>query len=840
MIYWLNSTFAVLPFVLWMFIGLGLPWALAALPRKDWHDKPLVLMCSLAFGPALMTAWMFVLGTVGAMRGNAPRTPDPAPLLSLTPILIGSVILALIGIAIAWRKSRTPAPPRPRRVALAMDERLLIGMIGIALLLRFLSTSFWNFTAYDTLWVYGYQGRLYSLLGYIPTSIGYYPPFVQLQYAYAQLGAEVFTGTLIDDHAARAPIMFLHLGSILAAYVLGKHLFTRRVGVFAAALWALYPHVGEWAQVGDLEIPLTFAFTGAAAFFLKAWLTNERERLYYAALAGLFLGVAMWTKPTAGAFILGVGLLVAAEILRTSPPNPLSIKWRGVVRRLMDFTLSPQPSALYSRLQIAIVTGLASIPLGALWYVRNIAYGHRPIDLPNPFWLTQALQSGAEFGWLLLALVVLLLYLIFAPKSLTQPRPNVIPFLVGTLLIVAAITPTIITPYAAFNVPNRMDALEWLALAAGLAVIGVELWRYGGKYLTPQGKREAAKIGWALILALPYFVTWFISYSYHYRLSFAIVPLMILPTALILAKWTQPYRLSVGVNRRFASAYLIVLVLMALPGTVNTLYTYAGGWDWLWSGEFKDDFARQEATNTALAWTVRRLEEDITAQGIDQPVIVAPGLQRLPFFFPLHDVRNQVAPTRLDELEGVDYYIYSQEAAWYYPENRLPALNQIVGSLNRPNVMEIVGSDADSSFWSITGRLREGERRFRPVRRLTEPSEPVEFGGFARFVGHRMYDDVLELVWEAQDSTDTDYSVLVQLIDTDDTVMAEWNTKPAQGRYAYYATTLWEEGEYIIDPRQMLLPNDLPPDEYRLRIGFDDEDDTTYILSETIRVPVVR
>ena len=171
--------------------------------------------------------------------------------------------------------------------------------------MRWFVVAYWPFTAYDALWVYGYEGRLYALLGYIPKTIGYYPQFLALQYTYAQLGG-------INDHMARAVLPFLHIGSILATYVLGSRLINRRTGIIAAAIWALYPSVGEWSRAGDLEIPLAFAFTLAAAFFLLAW-TGHEPRRRYALIAGVLLGVGLWIKPTMGAFILGIGLMVRAR-----------------------------------------------------------------------------------------------------------------------------------------------------------------------------------------------------------------------------------------------------------------------------------------------------------------------------------------------------------------------------------------------------------------------------------------------------------------------------------------------------------------------------------------------
>jgi hypothetical protein len=215
-----------------------------------------VVAVAFAAGPAMLTAWMFILGTLGAARLERMLTNDS--------VMLGTVALALIGLALCWRKLRIPLPKIERRPALLSDERLLLVLIVAALVVRWFVIAYWPFTAYDSLWVYGYEGKLYALLGCIPRTIGYYPQFIPLQYTYAQLGG-------INDHVARASLIFLHIGSILAAYVLGSRLISRRTGLLAAAIWALYPHVGEWSRAGDLEIPLAFLFTLAAAFFLLAW-----------------------------------------------------------------------------------------------------------------------------------------------------------------------------------------------------------------------------------------------------------------------------------------------------------------------------------------------------------------------------------------------------------------------------------------------------------------------------------------------------------------------------------------------------------------------------------------
>ncbi|MBL8120447.1 MAG: glycosyltransferase family 39 protein, partial [Anaerolineae bacterium] len=398
----MTSTLAATPALLWMFAGVGLPWALVSLPRRDWADRVLVACLTLAFGPALVTGWMLLVGMI-----------PQANLLRLDVVLLGTGVLALAGWGIVWRRRGSlSAHPLPQAAArLNGLERLLIGLVGIALVVRWLGVAYWPSTAYDALWVYAYEGKLFTLLGHIPTRIDYYPLFLPLQHTFLQLAVGG-----VDDHAARAVLPWLHLGSILAVYVLGNRLFNRRTGIIAAAIWALYPHMAEWSRYGDLEVPVTFMFTGAAAFFTLAWTADQPDtqpfRRRYAMIAGLFLGIGMWTKPTMGAFIWGVGLVTAVAIGLQY--------WQVWVRGEDGRTAA---DALRPRLEIVLITGLASIPLGAVWYTRNVLLGHRPIDLPPGFWQDLAARSGVELGWLLLALLVLCGWVI-VKRTAIQVQPS--------------------------------------------------------------------------------------------------------------------------------------------------------------------------------------------------------------------------------------------------------------------------------------------------------------------------------------------------------------------------------------------------------------------------------
>jgi 4-amino-4-deoxy-L-arabinose transferase-like glycosyltransferase len=814
--YWITSTLAATPAVLWAFFGLGIPWALVVLPRKDWRDRILMIALAFAFGPALLTAWMFILGSIGEKS------------LRLETTLAGTAVIALVGLGLAWRKRRFSVNPKVEvSQPLAIDEKLLIILIVIAAIVQWFSTAYWPFTVYDALWVYGYEGRLYTLLGHIPNMIGYYPQFLPLQYTYAQLAVGG-----INDHAARAVLPFLNLGSVLAVYVLGSRLFTRRAGIFAAAMWALYPHMGEWSRFGDLEIALTFLLTLSAAFFLMAWNGDGNHRRY-ALIAGLVFGVAMWTKPTAAAFVWGVILLVAIELAR------VRFDWR----------------AWHPRFETALITGLACLPLGTVWYMRNILLGHPPIEFPTAFWLTQAARSGAEFGWPLLALLALLGYLIFnhrqklSESGVVQPAmprdtirarsraplqiTSFLIILIGLILVLVGLLPSI------FN-PHRMGLVEWLLLAAGCGLLFVILFPLLRQNVAAQP--IASKIGWALALAFPYFVTWFYSYSYHYRLSFAIVPLMILPTAVILSYWIPS---TPKWSKALQLIYLAGIVVICFPGVISALYDPNAGWDWLWTDKLPDDMARYQSGNPALMSVVEGLQ--IYLDEHDTPlVVVAPGVRRLPFFFPAEDIRINDAPTRLSQLNGVTYFIDSSpEGSGAYDGIPLQQ-NQVISAL------ALAGSSEDDlihhAWWKDDGIFRYDVyalnlgKRFINPHMIHDPEEPVEFGGFARFRGHGIGADTfwpgrpvyMQLYFEVLTPPPEDYMLYVHLRDRDGKVWATWDgpvTNSQDGRY--YSTLVWEPGEYIRDNRLLKITDQNPPegDDYSIWFGF-------YNLPANERVPV--
>jgi hypothetical protein len=781
---WINSALQGLLPTLWMSLGLGLPWAYVILSTKQWHARATIGALALAVGPAWMTAWMLVLGVIGAHLDQRLFTPQW--------ILAGSIIIALLGIILAWRKRKHAPHHHTDRHPFAVDEKLIISMIVIAVIIRWVHTIFWTFTAYDALWVYGYQGRLYFLEGFIPNSIDYYPQFLQLQYTYVQ----VLIGA-IDDHAARMVIPMLHIGSILASYVLGQRIFNRRIGIYVAALWSLHPYVGHWSVIGDLEIPVTFSFTMAAAFFISAWMEKDDAQLRRnsAWIAGLMLSIAMYTKPTAGAFIWGVMLLVIIELLRT----------RFNLRQWQ------------ARFMVAFWTGLASIPLGAVWYVRNIALGHDAITFPPSVWLTLARRSGDHFNWIILVVIVGFLAYSVLYKI---PLRRFVLGLIGISLLLLGVLPSnpLISPMR-FDPPmSYMSLLEVSLSILGLGMIGFNVLPYIRTKILHRPSYNMRVIGWSLALALPYFITWFYSYSYHYRLGFAIVPLMILPTAFFIISWFTPERMAHwGKGLRWG--YYLLLVALGLPGILAVTVDITWTRIWLADETLDSDRRKYQVFNPSLMEITFAINEYIDTKG-NSPVVVAPGEQRLHFFFPQIQIIDQLVTT-LDEFDALQptHYIYGAQGREQYTRAGIDhTQTQLVSALGREDIFRLVKSHDDATFsyelYEYSGNRFDFHH---DDYRYDLRSQDVFFGDYIRLHGvniitqNHLYKGTeirFETLWETLKDLPQDYEVVIEFDHRNWwKVDYYWVQQFARHEYGHYASNLWDVRELVQDDRTVALPD---------------------------------
>lgn len=819
---WLLPTLILLPTIVWFFCGVGMPWALALLPRADWRRPVIVIATAMALGPALTTTALFFVGTFGTF--------------SVANAVIASVVVAVIGVALMMVVRARGAAARDPREAWTMVDVALIAVIGIVVLLRVWNSAYWPFATYDEFWVYGYNAKVFMLNGAIPKTMGYYPQLVPLSYTFMQL---VWGG--INDHAARVVVPFFALGSLLMAYLLGTKLFNRRVGLLTAALWALYPQHAVWSQFGDLEVPVTLYFTATAAFFIAAY----RERQFrYAVLSGLMLGAALWTKPTAGALIESLGLIAAVGVVGffkkppPLPPSPLRNEGEPSRQRFRVHS---------SVMELAIVALVVGAPMGGMWYIRNVLVGLPPLVLPAGYWQGEAQRSGQELGWLLL--IGLGLALLMALK-----RERVRLALIGAVLLIIGIVPSafgwripsfeelgrmlagqIVITFRHPDLSHLPDlshpimvSLAWMAILGGMACLAwaaIPLWR----------RIEARARETLLLIAafvLPYGVTWFWSYSYHFRLSFAIVPLLCVVIAALIEAISR--QVTIRAVRVARLAAVVIIVTLALPGWIGVL----SGLRPVLAGTLPDDDAKVAYGNPALMDLVQFLRA--RQAELKRPLkIVAPGELRLGFFFPDSDIRGDWYPTQLDEVADVDYFIDSSPGQRLYDyEGKL--YNQILRSLTRSNAMQRAFTTDDGNFRFSAYTILNAERFKQPS--FGGPLN-VQIGDFAVLegyslgtaVGHPGESFPLTLVFRALKPSDIEYSIYIHVWDAkNNRLIAEWSGQPVDGATAVwenvpgahfsvaYPTRLWQADEYISDDRRLRLAKDAPRGDYELRVGLFD------------------
>jgi len=79
----------------------------------------------------------------------------------------------------------------------------------------------------------------------------------------------------------------------------------------------------------------------------------------------------------------------------------------------------------------------------------------------------------------------------------------------------------------------------------------------------------------------------------------------------------------------------------------------------------------------------------------------------------------------------------------------------------------------------------------------------------------------LTLFWQAEAPIELDFTVFVQLVDRNNAILAQGDSKPQRG---FYPTPSWQPGEQIVDAYTLSLPGDIPPGSYDIILGFYEAD----------------
>lgn len=75
------------------------------------------------------------------------------------------------------------------------------------------------------------------------------------------------------------------------------------------------------------------------------------------------------------------------------------------------------------------------------------------------------------------------------------------------------------------------------------------------------------------------------------------------------------------------------------------------------------------------------------------------------------------------------------------------------------------------------------------------------------------------LYWQATEPVRSNYAIFVQLLNSQQQVFAEWESQPFAGQYP---TSIWKPGEVVVQDFDLVLPAELPNDQYQLIAGMAD------------------
>ena len=166
----------------------------------------------------------------------------------------------------------------------------------------------------------------------------------------------------------------------------------------------------------------------------------------------------------------------------------------------------------------------------------------------------------------------------------------------------------------------------------------------------------------------------------------------------------------------------------------------------------------------------------------EPPVVMAPGVKRLPFFFPTGKMIINQVPTRLDELAGVTYFVDShpEGTGTYAGISHLD--NQVISASGRTDIMRRAWWDDDGIFRYTIYELHV-DQRFRERQVAPNLPDNVVFGNFARLVEFHLSSDIFQigqrrsvkLIWDVLDVSDKDYMTLIHLRDGNDTLQMTWD-----------------------------------------------------------------
>jgi hypothetical protein len=285
-------------------------------------------------GASLSTVppWALWSRNVGGLARLLPGLALAAA-YELTRWLAIVLLIALVAV-IAWRRMRTwRVPEVPRELKWIVGGSLLLNIAGI----------WWglpgHWVAIETLPVYVLYGISQRF------SHGWFQAYPPLQYYFLAIASSpiLFLQTqgylTVENPFVAALLIFIYrlvsiaagVGTVIAAHVCGSQAFSRRAGLFAAAIIALVAPFVHYAKTANVDVPYLFWYGLSLVFYVRM-LDSASVRNYV--LFGVSAACAICTKDQAYALYLLAPAAMIFDLFRKNReagvPHPF---WRAVIDR---------------------------------------------------------------------------------------------------------------------------------------------------------------------------------------------------------------------------------------------------------------------------------------------------------------------------------------------------------------------------------------------------------------------------------------------------------------------------------------------------------------------------
>jgi hypothetical protein len=485
-----------------------------------------------------------------------------------------------------------------------------------------------------------------------------------------------------------------------------------------------------------------------------------------------------------------------------------------------------------------------------MWYIRNILYGHNWTNLPPDYWQDLAQRSGMQLVWPYVIVILISMALFIRHWQHDNPQA-MIQIGLAFILISVALLPTMIsypdggwtrdTSWGWVNGFREADRrLLWYEY--GLLITGIGLLISAGRFAWRDLPRETRQSIWLIVgLGGPFFAVYFWSFSYHYRLTLTVMPLILAVLAALLVKWAGPFLMA---NRLRRTAIVVITITLGLMAPVTAAYhTLINAFD---ETGVRTDREKYAYANPALMWAVEQLEAYAASHGNDQLTISAPGENRLAFYFPEWTINDEMLPVDVTDLDGYDIFVEVFAQFLWRTEELLP--NQVKAWLDmayvyprpvdgQPPTDGPYGQPWPKVMVPIAEPFDDGNNRFQLfevdadaayVEVVPEnPLDDVVFGDSMRLLGYDLSSNTLKrgetyrlkLYWQGTEEgpPPTDYSVYVHFLDPSTGELVD--QRDGGLMYGLFPTRMLTPGMVLQDRRDWIVPDSLPAGPIILRIG---------------------